>query len=87
MTVDQGTAGRFAIASGIVTIVAAIVLMIFFAVEAPALVDSGNVDRITVFGSTNDALIALALSGQVATQVVEVVAVVEDVGSGFGHRL
>ena len=61
MTVDQRTAGRFAIASGIVTIAAAVVLVIFFAVEAPALVDSGNVDRITVFGSTNDALIAVAL--------------------------
>jgi hypothetical protein len=59
--VDQPTAGRFAIASGIVTIAAAVVLMIFFLVEAPALVESGDVDRITVFGSTNDALIALAL--------------------------
>jgi len=61
MTVDQRTAGRFAIASGVVTILAAIVLVIFFVVEAPALVESGDVDRITVFGSTNDALIALAL--------------------------
>jgi hypothetical protein len=59
--VDQRTAGRFAIASGIVTIAAAVVLIIFFLVEAPALVESGDVDRITVFGSTNDALIALAL--------------------------
>lgn len=59
--VDQLTAGRFAIASGIVTIAAAVVLVIFFLVEAPALVESGDVDRITVFGSTNDALIALAL--------------------------
>lgn len=59
--VDQRVAGRFAIASGIVTILAAVVLVIFFLVEAPALVDSGDVDRITVFGSTNDALIALAL--------------------------
>ena len=32
------------------TIVAAIVLVIFFLVEAPALVESGDVDRITVFG-------------------------------------
>jgi hypothetical protein len=61
VTVDQTTAGRFAIASGIVTIAAAIVLVIFFLVEAPALIKSGNVDRITVFGSTNDALIAVAL--------------------------
>ena len=61
MTVDQRTAGRFAIASGIVTIAAAVVLVIFFLVEAPALVESGDVDRITVFGSSNDALIALAL--------------------------
>jgi hypothetical protein len=61
VTVDQPIAGKFAIASGIVTIVAAIVLVIFFLVEAPALVESGDVDRITVFGSTNDALIALAL--------------------------
>lgn len=61
MTVDQRTAGRFAIASGIVIILAAIVLLIFFVVEAPALVESGDVDRITVFGSTNDALIALSL--------------------------
>ena len=61
MILDQRTAGRFAIASGIVTIAAAVVLVIFFLVEAPALVDSGNVDRITVFGSTNDALIAVAL--------------------------
>jgi hypothetical protein len=61
VTVDQRTAGRFAIGSGIVTIAAAVVLMIFFLVEAPALVESGDVDRITVFGSTNDALIALAL--------------------------
>ena len=59
--VDQRTAGRFAIASGVVTIVAAVVLVIFFLVEAPALVESGDVDRITVFGSTNDALIAVAL--------------------------
>jgi hypothetical protein len=59
--VDQRTAGRFAVASGIVTIGAAVVLVIFFLVEAPALVESGNVDRITVFGSTNDALIAVAL--------------------------
>jgi hypothetical protein len=59
--VDQRTAGRLAIASGIVTIVAAVVLVIFFVVEAPALVESGDVDRITVFGSTNDALIAVAL--------------------------
>jgi hypothetical protein len=61
VTVDQRTAGRFAISSGIVTIVAAVVLVIFFLVEAPALVESGDVDRITVFGSTNDALIAVAL--------------------------
>ena len=61
LTVDQRAAGRFAIASGIVTILAAVVLVIFFAVEAPGLVESGNVDRITVFGSTNDALIAVAL--------------------------
>jgi hypothetical protein len=61
VTVDQTTAGRFAIASGIVTIAAAVVLVIFFLVEAPALVKSGNVDRVTVFGSTNDALIAVAL--------------------------
>ncbi len=61
MTVDQRTAGRFAIASGIVTLAAAVVLVIFFAVEAPALVESGDVDRITVFGSANDALIALSL--------------------------
>jgi hypothetical protein len=59
--IDQRVAGRFAIASGIVTILAAVVLVIFFVVEAPALVASGDVDRITVFGSTNDALIALAL--------------------------
>jgi hypothetical protein len=59
--IDQRIAGKFAIASGIVTIVAAIVLVIFFLVEAPALVESGDVDRITVFGSTNDALIAVAL--------------------------
>jgi len=61
VTIDQRVAGRFAIASGIVTIAAAVVLVIFFAVEAPALVESGDVDRITVFGSTNDALIAVAL--------------------------
>lgn len=61
MRIDQRIAGKFAIASGIVTIVAAIVLVIFFLVEAPALVESGDVDRITVFGSTNDALIAVAL--------------------------
>jgi len=61
VTVDQRTAGRFAIASGIVTIAAAVVLVIFFVVEAPALIESGDVDRITVFGSTNDALIAFAL--------------------------
>lgn len=61
MTIDQRTAGRFAIASGISTILAAVVLVVFFIVEAPALVESGDVDRITVFGSTNDALIALAL--------------------------
>jgi hypothetical protein len=61
VTVDQRIAGKFAIASGVVTIVAAIVLVIFFLVEAPALVESGDVDRITVFGSTNDALIAVAL--------------------------
>ena len=61
MTIDQRVAGRFAIASGIVTILAAVVLVIFFAVEAPALIDSGDVDRITVFGSSNDALIAVAL--------------------------
>lgn len=59
--VDQRTAGRFAIASGIVTFAAAVVLVVFFLVEAPALVESGDVDRITVFGSTNDALIAVAL--------------------------
>jgi hypothetical protein len=61
MTVDQRIAGRFAIANGIVTIVAAVVLVVFFAVEAPALVESGNVDRVTVFGSTNDALVAVSL--------------------------
>jgi hypothetical protein len=61
VTVDQRIAGRFAIASGIVTILAAVVLVVFFLVEAPALVESGDVDRITVFGSTNDALIAVAL--------------------------
>ncbi|MEO8638523.1 MAG: hypothetical protein ABI458_01255 [Chloroflexota bacterium] len=61
VTIDQHIAGRFAIASGIVTILAAIVLVIFFLVEAPALVESGDVDRITIFGSSNDALIALAL--------------------------
>lgn len=61
VTIDPRKAGRFAIASGIVTILAAVVLVIFFLVEAPALVESGDVDRITVFGSTNDALIALAL--------------------------
>jgi len=61
VTVEQRTAGRFAIASGISTIVAAVVLVVFFIVEAPALVESGDVDRITVFGSTNDALIALSL--------------------------
>jgi hypothetical protein len=59
--VDQRTAGRFAIASGITTIAAAIVLVVFFLVEAPALVKSGNVDRITVFGSGNDALVAVSL--------------------------
>jgi hypothetical protein len=59
--IEQRVAGRFAIASGIVTILAAVVLVIFFVVEAPALVASGDVDRITVFGSTNDALIAVAL--------------------------
>lgn len=61
MTVDQRTAGRFVIASGMVTIAAAVVLVIFFAVEAPALIESGDVDRITVFGSANDALVALSL--------------------------
>jgi len=61
VTVDRRTAGRFAIASGIVTILAAVVLVIFFLVEAPALVENGDVDRITVFGSSNDALIAVAL--------------------------
>ena len=61
MRVDQRTAGRFAIASGTTIIAAAVVLVIFFLVEAPALVESGDVDRITVFGSTNDALIALSL--------------------------
>jgi hypothetical protein len=59
--IDQRIAGKFAIASGIATILAAVVLVIFFLVEAPALVESGDVDRITVFGSTNDALIAVAL--------------------------
>jgi regulator of protease activity HflC (stomatin/prohibitin superfamily) len=62
MTVDQRTAGRFALASGVVTILAAVVLVVFFLVEAPALVESGNVDPVTVFGSTNDALIAAALA-------------------------
>jgi hypothetical protein len=61
VTVDHRIAGKFAIASGIVTVLAAVVLVIFFLVEAPALVESGDVDRITVFGSTNDALIAVAL--------------------------
>jgi hypothetical protein len=61
VTVDQRTAGRFAMASGIVTLAAAVVLVVFFLVEAPGLLESGNVDRITVFGSTNDALVALAL--------------------------
>jgi hypothetical protein len=61
VSVDQRLAGRFAIGSGIVTILAAVALVIFWIVEAPALVDSGNVDRITVFGSTNDALIAIGL--------------------------
>jgi len=61
VTIGQRTAARFAIASGIVIILAAIVLVIFWLVEAPALVESGDVDRITVFGSTNDALIALSL--------------------------
>jgi hypothetical protein len=61
VSIDQRTTGRFAIASGIVTIAAAVVLVVFFMVEAPGLVESGNVDRITVFGSTNDALVALAL--------------------------
>jgi hypothetical protein len=62
MTIDQRTAGRFALASGIVTILAAVVLVVFFLVEAPALVESGDVDRVTVFGSTNDALIAVSLA-------------------------
>lgn len=61
VTVDQRIAGRFAIVSGIVTIAAAVALVVFFIVEAPALVESGDVDRITVFGSTNDALIAVSL--------------------------
>ncbi len=62
MTIDQRMAGRFALASGIVTILAAVVLLVFFLVEAPALIESGNVDRVTVFGSTNDALIAVSLA-------------------------
>lgn len=61
MTVGERVAGRSAIASGIVTLVAAAVLVVFFVVEAPALVESGDVDQVTVFGSTNDALIALSL--------------------------
>lgn len=61
VTFDKRTAGRFAIVSGIVIIAAAVALVVFFIVEAPALVESGDVDRITVFGSTNDALIALSL--------------------------
>jgi len=61
VTVDQRIAGRFAIASGIVTIVAAAVLVLFFLLEAPALIESGDVDRVTVFGSTNDALIGVSL--------------------------
>lgn len=59
--VDQRTAARFAIASGIVMIVAAVVLVAFFIVEAPALVESGDVDRTTIFGSSNDALVAVSL--------------------------
>jgi len=49
------------LAYNLAIILAAIVLVIFWLVEAPALVASGDVDRVTVFGSTNDALVALAL--------------------------
>jgi len=83
VTIDQRVAGRFAIASGIMTILAAVVLVIFFLVEAPALIDSGNVDRITVFGSTNDALIAVAL-----LLLLPVATFVARVGEpGFLHRV
>jgi hypothetical protein len=66
MQAQSGIAGRLArygassaLASGILAVVSAVFLILFYALEAPGLLESGNTEAFAPFGRTNDALIGL----------------------------
>jgi hypothetical protein len=49
-----------AVASGVLSVVGTVVLLLFFALEAPAVVAGGNSDLWTPLGRTNDLLVGLS---------------------------
>jgi len=49
-----------AVVSGVLSIVGTVVLLLFFALEAPAVIASGNSDLWTPLGRTNDLLVGLS---------------------------
>lgn len=55
-----GYGARAAIASGVIMAVGTVVLVLFFALEAPALIASGNSSTWTPLGRGNDALVGLS---------------------------
>jgi hypothetical protein len=59
--ISQRTAGWSALASGLVSIAATAFLMAFYALEAPRLLEAGDLDQPTPLGHTNDVLIAVTL--------------------------
>jgi hypothetical protein len=59
--ISQRTAGWCALASGLVSIAATAFLMAFYALEAPSLLEAGDLDQPTPLGHTNDVLIAVTL--------------------------
>lgn len=59
--ISQRMAGWYALASGLVSIAATAFLMAFFALEAPRLLEAGDLDQPTPLGHTNDVLIAVTL--------------------------
>jgi hypothetical protein len=55
-----GYGGRAAIASGILALVGTVFLLLFYAIEAPAIFESGDTETWVPLGRTNDALIGLS---------------------------
>jgi hypothetical protein len=51
---------RSALASGLLSLIGLVFLLLFYGLEAPSLMEAGTTDRWVLFGRTNDALVGLA---------------------------